>query len=208
MSVTLSAQVPWYGTPASEVLDMIERHRPAWERDAACKEHHELDFLTPGRGAGGRRARETALEAVLATCSGCLVREECLAAPLADPYSVGVWGGTLEEEREELRRDPAAVAAKLASSCRTAPRSGADAELGAPRAEEPAARRRVTEQPPAPDAGASCGSDAYAVVRIGPHGERLIWSQHSDEDDALRTIQVDGARSRAVGWRWCVEALA
>lgn len=37
-------------------------------------------------------------------CAGCPVRVECLAEALADPTTVGVWGGTNEMERRAMRR--------------------------------------------------------------------------------------------------------
>jgi WhiB family redox-sensing transcriptional regulator len=37
-------------------------------------------------------------------CEGCPVRQECLGAALADPDLVGLWGGTTDRERREMRR--------------------------------------------------------------------------------------------------------
>jgi hypothetical protein len=41
---------------------------------------------------------------VEAICEVCPVRQECLEAALADPVLVGLWGGTTDAERRELRR--------------------------------------------------------------------------------------------------------
>jgi len=41
---------------------------------------------------------------VRALCGDCPVRQECLEAALADESLVGLWGGTTELERREIRR--------------------------------------------------------------------------------------------------------
>jgi WhiB family redox-sensing transcriptional regulator len=66
-----------------------------WAADAACREHPELDWF-PSRGEA-----HTSQKAV---CSGCLVRDECLAYAMATGVTCGVWGGTSERERRQLRR--------------------------------------------------------------------------------------------------------
>ncbi len=43
----------------------------------------------------------------LRVCEGCPVREECLEWALVTGASYGVWGGTTEEERRQLRRPEA-----------------------------------------------------------------------------------------------------
>jgi hypothetical protein len=57
-----------------------------------------LDWVTFNDGAENENVAEA-----LAVCAGCDVRAECLAAALADPNLVGVWGGTTSRERRELR---------------------------------------------------------------------------------------------------------
>ena len=49
-------------------------------------------------------------EAVRALCAECPVRQECLEAALADESLVGLWGGTTELERREIRRRGRAAA--------------------------------------------------------------------------------------------------
>lgn len=73
--------------------------RPAWMRDAACREHPEVDFF-PQRGdiRSVRRAKEV--------CARCLVREECLAWGLRWDQSgnpLGIWGGLSGRQRRQLR---------------------------------------------------------------------------------------------------------
>jgi WhiB family redox-sensing transcriptional regulator len=63
----------------------LERRHP-WRRDAACREHPELDwFPRPGRRDYGAQAR--------AVCDGCAVRVECLAFALEHNLRDGTWGG-------------------------------------------------------------------------------------------------------------------
>ena len=50
------------------------------------------------RGARGN------YETVRGLCEGCPVREDCFEAALADDSLVGLWGGTTEAERREIRR--------------------------------------------------------------------------------------------------------
>jgi WhiB family transcriptional regulator, redox-sensing transcriptional regulator len=38
-----------------------------------------------------------------AVCDRCTVTEECLAFALADPYAMGVWGGTTGRQRRAMR---------------------------------------------------------------------------------------------------------
>ena len=69
--------------------------RPAWQRRAACRGLGTQRFVT-GRGGGGyAKAKEM--------CAGCSVRSECLEVALADDELVGLWGGTTEVERREMR---------------------------------------------------------------------------------------------------------
>ena len=76
--------------------------RPAWQDDAAYRGSGAVESFMPGRGGSFHRAREL--------CAGCLVRQECLDFALADEEIVGVWGGTTERERIELRRRRRSVA--------------------------------------------------------------------------------------------------
>lgn len=40
----------------------------------------------------------------LSFCSGCRIREECLAWALKNGERYGVWGGTTEQQRRRLQR--------------------------------------------------------------------------------------------------------
>lgn len=69
--------------------------RPAWHRDALCREYPELSWF-PGRGEP--------TGPLTAVCARCLVRDECLAQALdAGDRVQGIWGGTSERGRRSLR---------------------------------------------------------------------------------------------------------
>jgi WhiB family redox-sensing transcriptional regulator len=87
------ALIRWLMVPDDRVLEDF-LHRPAWQQQAACKGVGVDAFVI---GKGGRYSRRE-------LCDGCSVRQECLEAALADPELVGLWGGTTEGERREIRR--------------------------------------------------------------------------------------------------------
>lgn len=70
--------------------------RPAWQRDALCIEHPEVEFF-PERGASNSAAK--------AVCGACLVRNDCLDDALARGEKHGIWGGLSGRERRQVRRD-------------------------------------------------------------------------------------------------------
>jgi WhiB family transcriptional regulator, redox-sensing transcriptional regulator len=59
--------------------------RPAWHRDALCKEpaYADVDFF-PHRGDSSDPAK--------AVCRRCLVCQQCAAYALADSSTMGIWG--------------------------------------------------------------------------------------------------------------------
>jgi hypothetical protein len=59
----------------------------------------EPDIFFPGRGE--TRAAERVI------CAECAVRRECLETALANREELGIFGGTSEKERRQLRRRPA-----------------------------------------------------------------------------------------------------
>jgi WhiB family redox-sensing transcriptional regulator len=72
--------------------------RPEWQRQAACRGMDSDVFIAAGKGTG-----ESYVTAK-AACDRCEVRSECLEFALADPGLLGVWAGTTERERREMRR--------------------------------------------------------------------------------------------------------
>lgn len=78
--------------------------RPSWHADAACREHPELPWVPPPY------IDPALYDAMKACCADCLFRQDCLDYALAsDDRVVGVWGGTSEQQRIQLRRAQPAV---------------------------------------------------------------------------------------------------
>lgn len=92
--MSLVDRAPWLtlNDELEEVLAGLEQllTRPAWQADAACREHPEIDFF-PLNGDDARPAQRV--------CSTCLVRDDCLAFATHDNSLNGVWGGTTEQLR-------------------------------------------------------------------------------------------------------------
>lgn len=68
-----------------------------WQVEAACR-GMDPDLFFPGRGESTAAAR--------AVCQECPVRQECLDHAMEDGHleKWGVWGGTTERQRRQLRR--------------------------------------------------------------------------------------------------------
>lgn len=71
-----------------------------WRDHAACR-HEDPDLFFP-IGATGPALVQT--ERAKAVCRRCPVREECLQWALDTGQTLGVWGGTSENERRALKR--------------------------------------------------------------------------------------------------------
>lgn len=88
------------GDPADLVdaagLILSLRLRPAWQRDALCREYPDLSWF-PSRGEPTTEAKQV--------CDKCLVRAQCTAAGMAEEH--GVWGGLSPQQRARLRRSAA-----------------------------------------------------------------------------------------------------
>jgi hypothetical protein len=77
------------------LVELLDR-RPAWQRDAACREH-PLELFFPTKGVRPDAAR--------AICARCLVREECAAFAATFPADDvrGVWAGRAYSGRRGSR---------------------------------------------------------------------------------------------------------
>lgn len=82
----------------------IDWSENAWRRDAACRDSAP-DLFFP-IGATGLALDQ--IDAAKAVCVRCPVREECLEFALETNQEAGVWGGTSEDERRQIRRRRAA----------------------------------------------------------------------------------------------------
>jgi WhiB family transcriptional regulator, redox-sensing transcriptional regulator len=76
--------------------------RPKWMDRAACRGRGHSEFVI--------YASATPSAVVLAMCAECAVKDDCLAYAVLRPDLVGVWGGTTERERRQIRRQRRAVA--------------------------------------------------------------------------------------------------
>jgi WhiB family redox-sensing transcriptional regulator len=71
-----------------------------WRHRAACRdEDPELFFPIGTTGPALLQVEEAR-----AVCRGCGVVDDCLAWALESGQDSGVWGGTTEDERRELKR--------------------------------------------------------------------------------------------------------
>jgi WhiB family redox-sensing transcriptional regulator len=93
------------GEPVDLILSAL-LDRPSWMDIAACR-GSGVDFVP--KAPRGTNGPTPAQEAALAVCRGCLVVEECLAYAL-EGGEAGVWGGTTEAERRQLRQGAAGAA--------------------------------------------------------------------------------------------------
>ena len=97
-----------------ELLDILDRSRPAWHADALCHEAPyyiswfndggdvaSLAWLTGGADGDAEARADARAKAV---CAQCLVMEDCRAWALAQgPGLSGVWGGTDQVDRARAR---------------------------------------------------------------------------------------------------------
>jgi len=81
--------------PAEPVTLEDFLQRPSWHRDAAGRGRGPAEFV---------RAPRSTYDGVRELCETCPVRQECLETALADSDLMGLWGGTTDAERRELRR--------------------------------------------------------------------------------------------------------
>jgi hypothetical protein len=87
-------------TEAGALLDMIVRGRPAWQRDALCREHPELTWF-PELGQTAAPAKRL--------CRDCLVYSDCRRWSLEQGHDLeGVWGGLSKQDRRTIRVERAA----------------------------------------------------------------------------------------------------
>ncbi len=96
------ALIHWLITPeAPEGRLTLEDYlpRPEWHQRAACRGVGPTGFV---------RGPKADYEAAGGLCADCPVRQQCLEVALADDSLVGLWGGTTDVERREMRRQRAA----------------------------------------------------------------------------------------------------
>ena len=72
----------------------------SWLDRAACR-HHDPELFFPDSDIQPARGH---VEAAKKVCRGCPVRGTCLRWALDHGQEAGIWGGTTEQERRQLRR--------------------------------------------------------------------------------------------------------
>lgn len=76
---------------------LANRIEPDWQRRSACGGAPNPDAWFPSD-----KARRPQLVVPLTVCASCPVRRSCLAAGMRSG-DVGIWGGTLDTERDAAR---------------------------------------------------------------------------------------------------------
>lgn len=71
--------------------------RPGWMAHAVCRGADTDRIFYPARGESLAEAR--------AFCARCPVREECLEYALANGDHFGIWGGSSDKQRRQMRRE-------------------------------------------------------------------------------------------------------
>lgn len=84
-----------YGIASGRVRDGVAVDGDDWREFAVCAQTDPEAFF-PEKGQSSREAKRV--------CSGCPVREHCLQYALRHDVRFGIWGGTTERQRRELRR--------------------------------------------------------------------------------------------------------
>jgi WhiB family redox-sensing transcriptional regulator len=187
-----------------------------WRLDAACRGGLPTDWFYPERGGGGSDHVGNRAKAV---CSGCPVREECLASALRRREPAGVWGGAGEARRRAIARaakkGPQALAPLLAAHWRAVddcPEEG-DVELLASFGAGARHGRRSTQAKGCRCAACvwAASSPAQALTRLGVDSAEFWDEWVAGADDAARVASVDGAAREvfvdvvaalmSLGWR-------
>jgi WhiB family transcriptional regulator, redox-sensing transcriptional regulator len=66
-----------------------------WQKEAACRGQGPAAFV---------RGPHSSYASIRALCETCPVRRDCLEYALADCSLTGLWGGTTDAERRNIRR--------------------------------------------------------------------------------------------------------
>ena len=78
-------------------MRIIRIEGPGWFARAACRGQDPAVWVPDPEAKRSTQRQRT-------ICAGCPVITECLAYATADESLVGIWGGTSEEQRDQLRR--------------------------------------------------------------------------------------------------------
>ena len=80
------------------VLALLERARPQWHREAACRQHPDVDFHSKSKAM---RAR------AFTVCGTCSVRDQCLSWSIdeVEDFTDAVLAGTNGSARRRIARN-------------------------------------------------------------------------------------------------------
>lgn len=81
-----------------EEVSEVDSSSLDWQESANCI-NKDPDIFFPERGASTKEAK--------AICKECDVREECLEYAFKNGERRGIWGGTSERERRQIRKQRA-----------------------------------------------------------------------------------------------------
>lgn len=76
-----------------------------WRKEALCRDT-DPELFFPVGSTGQALQQITAAKSV---CGECTVKTECLEFAIETNQDCGIWGGTSEEERRDIRRKMAAA---------------------------------------------------------------------------------------------------
>lgn len=76
-------------------------HMPDWYDTALCAQVGYPDLWHP------RAVNDATIPDAKSVCARCPARADCLDQALADWHLTGIWGGTTDQEREQIRRQGA-----------------------------------------------------------------------------------------------------
>ena len=84
----------------ADLLELLDAARPAWMKDALCREYPGVDFFAK-TGPGIEKAK--------AICGRCAVQDACQVYGLTheQPAGHGIWGGLGPNDRRAMRRGAA-----------------------------------------------------------------------------------------------------
>lgn len=90
-----------YEVPVTQFLGLLDGLQlEPWAVDGACAESGHPDAWFPEPGQHGT----TTARAIAVCTTRCPVAAECLAYAMGHPNLRGIWGGTTEHQRRDVRR--------------------------------------------------------------------------------------------------------
>ena len=86
---------------SARISGNFRSHGSDWRDEAACSSSADTSLFFP---VGVTGLAELQIDDAKAVCRSCPVRETCLEFAITTNQEYGVWGGTGEDERRDLRR--------------------------------------------------------------------------------------------------------